>query len=115
MESNAKAIRDVLLTIGIPTNLIGFSHLSYIEELLLQNSEYTGRVSKIIYIDVAKKYNTTPACVERCIRHAIAVGWRNGNAADKERIFKNSMGSRNVPTNTQFISAVYFHLMDRPV
>lgn len=107
----ASDIQELLLDIGIPTNLLGFSYITSAIQLSLTNVEYTFRMTKLLYIDIAKKFNTSPASVERCIRHAIEVGWNCGSIELIEKIFRNSINSaRGIPTNSQFITrlCLYF-------
>lgn len=100
-------ITNLLLELGIPTNLLGFSYIVYIVKLALKNPDFNYRVSKDLYIEVAQHFGTSQCCVERCIRHAIMTGWVYGNPERKEQIFKNSINpKKGVPTNSQFISSV---------
>ena len=110
MKGNiAHDIQNLLLDIGIPTNLLGFLYLAYGMQLVLENYEYATRVSKFLYVEVASKYHTDPRSVERCIRHAISVAFTNVSSEHTS----NMLASFNkVPTNTQFISSVYFLLIN---
>lgn len=107
-KSIEKTIQATLLDIGIPANLLGFSYLTYAEQLLLNDSEYM-RNHKMLYADIAMHFKTTPRCIEGCIRNAITVCWLNSNQELKQQIFKNSVRKAH-PTNKQFIHAVFFYL-----
>lgn len=113
----AKEIQDVLLNFGIPSSLLGFAYLTYAEELILQNPAYQHHVTKLLYVDIANKFDTTPASVERCIRKAISTACVYGHYGNYDYInvlFRNSINpKRAVPTNSQFISRVYFYLINR--
>lgn len=101
----------VLLEIGIPSNLLGFSYLVYAVQLALDNDDYTFKISKGIYIDVAQHYSTSHSCVERCIRHAIMSAWTHGNSEFINEIFKHSINpKKGFPTNSQFISSICLYL-----
>lgn len=100
-------ITNLLLELGIPTNLLGFSYIVYIVKLALKNPDFNYRISKDLYIEVAQHFGTSHSSVERCIRHAIMTGWVCGNPERIEQIFKNSINpKKGVPTNSQFISSV---------
>ncbi len=104
-------IQYVLLDMGISPSLLGFTYLTYAEQLISVNEEYMKQVTKNLYVDVAKAFRTTPASVERCIRHAIAAAWALGNIETSRRYFGNSIKPyRGVPTNSQFITRTYFYL-----
>ena len=104
-------IQDVLLEIGIPSNLLGFMYITYAVQLLIRNREYLKNLSSRLYVDVAAKYNTNAACVERCIRHAISVGWTTGNIEVIHHIFKNSVNPmKGSPTNSQFLSRMFYYV-----
>lgn len=64
-----------LNSLGFPYSCRGSLYLSYI----LDNANITENVTSM-YIDVAKKYNTSPSCVERNIRTAIRLYERFSNS-----------------------------------
>lgn len=101
-------IQELLFEIGIPANLMGFTYIVTALQIALLNREYIYRMTKILYAEVAKQYEASPASVERCIKYAITVGWTCGNAECIEQIFKHSINpARGVPTNSQFITRLY--------
>ena len=53
----------------------------------VKNVEMINQVTKLLYPDIANKYNTTPSRVERAIRHAIEVAWGRGDPKVTESIF----------------------------
>mgnify|MGYP003291668549 CR=1 FL=1 len=108
---DAKEIQDLLLNIGTPTNLKGFRYITYAVQLILANPDTaTIKIVDGLYVDVAKKYNTTASSVERGIRHAIGVTWTNGNLEYIYKLFRNSINPlKGSPTNTQFIMRLYYY------
>lgn len=109
-----KEIQEALLDLGVSTSLLGFSYLTYAEQLISKNEDYIKQVTKSLYVDVAKQFRTKPASVERCIRHAIASAWMLENVDMVRRYFGNSINPyRNVPTNSQFITGIYFFLKNK--
>lgn len=104
-------IRTLLLEIGIPANLLGFTYIVYAVNLALTDSEYALCMSKQLYIEVAKHYSTSQASVERCMRHAIATGMEYGSSDLVGKIFKNSINpKKGVPTNSQFVSSLCMYI-----
>lgn len=117
MENNqirVNEIQELLLDIGIPPSLSGFQYITYAEQLALTDEEYLRHVTKLLYIDIAKKFRTKPTSVERCIRHAIGVAWTTGSIDQINSLFRNSVNpSKGTPTNSQFIARLYFYLANK--
>ena len=66
-----------------------------------------GSITKVLYPDIAKKYNTTASRVERAIRHAIEVAWSRGNIESISSLFGYTVCmSKAKPTNSEFIAMV---------
>lgn len=104
-------IQDMLLSIGIPPNIYGYAYITYAVELLLKDSEYQHYVTKGLYVDIARKYRTTPSRVERAIRHAISVAWLHGNADLIHHIFRNCVRpDKGVPSNSVFLARLYYYI-----
>lgn len=107
----SEPIQDMLLSIGIPPNIYGYAYITYAVELLLKDSEYQHYVTKGLYVDIAKKYRTTPSRVERAIRHAISVAWLHGNADLIHHIFRNCVRpDKGVPSNSVFLARLYYYI-----
>ncbi|MGN0165401.1 MAG: sporulation initiation factor Spo0A C-terminal domain-containing protein [Lachnospiraceae bacterium] len=104
-------LHEILLRIGMPPNLYGYSYIVYSMELILQNPEYLHSITKRLYIDVAKQFNTTPSRVERAIRHAISATWLYGNTDYIHKIFKNCVRSdKRTPTNSLFLARLFYYM-----
>ena len=102
-------IHRILLSIGIPPNLLGYSYILSALELIMPNPIYLHTITKGLYVDIAKKYNVTPGSVERAIRHAINTGWRFGNYRYINHIFKNCVSEEKAsPSNSVFLSVLYY-------
>ncbi len=103
-------ITEVLNSFGITPSIMGFHYIRCAIEMAVYNTELLIGITKGIYPDIAKRYNTSSSKVERAIRHAIECIWRNGNS----HIYCKTIGITNSkkPTNSQFISILteYFRL-----
>lgn len=101
-----KAISDILWEIGIPSNISGYRYIKYAIKMVITNQEGIGSVTKLIYPEIACKFNTTPSRVERAIRHAIEVAWGR-NAESNNKLFGNTINLKvGRPTNSEFIALV---------
>lgn len=106
-------IQDLLLNIGLSPATFGFQFITYAEQLILTDEKYLHHVTTMLYIDIAKKYNTTPAAVERNIRHSITSAWLHGSLKEIHKLFRNSINpEKGVPTNSQFLARLYFYFIN---
>ena len=64
-------------------------------------------ITKVLYPQVAKTFQTTPSRVERAIRHAIEVAWDRGDIDTLNSYFGYTIqNSRGKPTNSEFIAMI---------
>ena len=76
-------------------------------KLMIENSDLINAVTKILYPDVARKYQTTSSRVERAIRHAIEVAWDRGDIDTLNSYFGYTIQTnRGKPTNSEFIAMI---------
>lgn len=65
------------------------------------------QITKSLYPQIARKFNTTPSRVERAIRHAIEVAWGRGQQEIVENIFGYTISAaKGKPTNSEFIAMI---------
>ena len=75
--------------------------------IVYDRPEIVGGITKELYPEVAKKYDTTVSRVERAIRHAIEVSWNRGSWDLMEEIFGHSIDiDKAKPTNSEFIVTI---------
>ena len=64
-------------------------------------------VTKVLYPEVAKRFNTTASRVERAIRHAIEVAWDRGDLETLQKYFGYTVSNvKGKPTNSEFIAMI---------
>lgn len=100
-------VTDLLHTLGIPSHIRGFQYIR--DGILLMYNSVTpiSYITKEIYPELSKKYDTTPSRVERAIRHAIEVSWTRGDVDLMDEIFGNSLNlNRDKPTNSEYITTI---------
>ena len=105
-------LHKLLLAIGVPPNIYGYSYIIRSIELILSNPEYMHYITKGLYIDVAKDFHATPSRVERAIRHAINAAWINNDDEEfTKTIFQNCIRpNKKVPSNSVFLSRLYYYI-----
>lgn len=99
-------ITQVLKEIGIPISLRGFFYLRKAINYAINDFDILNYKTKELYPLVAKDSDTTASSVERSIRHAIEVAWKN-RIPQADDIFKDfTMGNNWKPTNGEFIAFI---------
>lgn len=94
-------IYSKLWTLGVTANYTGFFHASYAIFLAAKQPDYLLLVTKWLYPDVAKRYQTTAKAVERNIRTVIDIIWTHHPECLKQ-ISRQNLERK--PTASQFIS-----------
>lgn len=71
-------IGELLEQLGLARKEKGFERLSYAIAVTAQEFERAGSVTKLLYPDLAKHFQTTPEKIERSLRHLIEKSWEKG-------------------------------------
>lgn len=101
------SITNIIHDIGVPAHIKGYMYLREAITMVYNNIELLGSITKVLYPDIAKKYDTTASRVERAIRHAIEVAWNRGNIDSISALFGYTVSvSKAKPTNSEFIAMV---------
>ena len=118
MKDYKEVITSIIKALGISANKKGYYYLRYAIELMINDITLIDGITKVIYPNVAKAFNTTPKRVERAIRHAIETGWNRANVDFTDKLFGYSVEPNKAkPTNSEFISTIadYILLSEREV
>ncbi|HEY5561066.1 MAG TPA: sporulation transcription factor Spo0A [Clostridiaceae bacterium] len=100
-------ITAIIHEIGIPAHIKGYMFLREAITMVVNNIDLLSAITKELYPNIAKKYNTTPSRVERAIRHAIEVAWGRGQVETIDKIFGYTIhNDKGKPTNSEFIAMV---------
>ncbi|MEN1970143.1 sporulation transcription factor Spo0A [Lentibacillus sp. N15] len=101
------SITNIIHEIGVPAHIKGYMYLREAITMVYNDIELLGSITKVLYPDIAKKFNTTASRVERAIRHAIEVAWSRGNIESISALFGYTVNiSKAKPTNSEFIAMV---------
>ena len=104
LDSN---ITSIIHEVGVPAHIKGYMYLREAISMVYHDIELLGSITKVLYPDIAKKFNTTASRVERAIRHAIEVAWNRGNIDSLSAIFGYTVSvSKAKPTNSEFIAMI---------
>ena len=97
--------RNILLELGAPDHLVGHPYVIRAILLVVEDQLYINHITFGLYPQLAVEFDTTPARVERAIRHLIEVTWVRGDIDVLDKYFGNTISaSRGKPTNGEFIA-----------
>ena len=100
-------ISNIFITVGIPAHIKGYQFLREAIKMAVENPDIINSITKRLYPEVARKFDTSPSKVERAIRHAIEVAWNRGRIEALDEAFgKNVCSLDDKPTNGEFIALV---------
>lgn len=100
-------VTEILHQIGVPAHIKGYHYLRDSIIMAIETPEIINAVTKQLYPNVAKDYNTTSSRVERAIRHAIEVAWDRGDVDILNSYFGYTIhNTRGKPTNSEFIAMI---------
>lgn len=97
----------LLQQLGVPAHLSGYYYLRSAIMISYQESNSVSSVTKLLYPEIAKDFDTTQQKVERGIRNAIEVGWKNGNPDFFQKEFGYATGTKSRrPSNSEYIARI---------
>ena len=96
---------DILLRMGIPASVKGLTYICDAVELFDTDPYYPDGKICSLYMDIAKKNNTTASRVERAIRHAFETALTKGN----QELLDKYLDTANTK-NSNLLRSLYFRL-----
>lgn len=100
-------ITTLLHEVGVPAHIRGYLYLREAITMVYKNVEVLAGITKVLYPEIARRYQTTASRVERAIRHAIEVAWLRGNVDAISDIFSYTISyHKSKPTNSEFIAII---------
>lgn len=106
-KSLEEKITEIIHDVGVPAHIKGYQYLRESILMSIEDMDMLNSVTKVLYPEVAKKFQTTPSRVERAIRHAIEVAWSRGKVETIEEMFGYTVSQgKGKPTNSEFIALI---------
>ncbi len=100
-------VTNIIHEIGVPAHIKGYQYLREAIIIAVGDMEVINAITKVLYPQVAKAFQTTPSRVERAIRHAIEVAWDRGDLDTLQRFFGYTVSNtKGKPTNSEFIALI---------
>lgn len=112
MENTEVRISKLFKEMGITPAILGHGYLKEAITMVIADKTVLYSVTKILYPEIAKKFNTTASRVERAIRHAIEKSALNANIDLIQEIFGYTISvEKGKPANSEFIASVAEYLV----
>lgn len=107
-QNNIEAlVTNIIHEIGVPAHIKGYQYLREAIIIAVNDMDVINAITKVLYPQVAKTFQTTPSRVERAIRHAIEVAWDRGDLDTLQRFFGYTVSNtKGKPTNSEFIALI---------
>lgn len=100
-------VTSVIHDLGVPAHIKGYHYIRTAIMMVVENMDMLNYITKRLYPEIAKKYQTTASRVERAIRHSIEVAWTRGHQETMNEIFGYTIHTyKGKPTNSEFIAMV---------
>ena len=100
-------VTGIIHEIGVPAHIKGYQYLREAIIIAVNDMDVINAITKVLYPQVAKRFDTTPSRVERAIRHAIEVAWDRGDLDTLQRFFGYTVSNtKGKPTNSEFIALI---------
>ncbi len=108
-KAGSAKISEMIGKFGIRPSLKGYSYLKFAIPYILENRYVMDAITKELYPEIARKFNTQPKSVERDIRHCIDISWKT-SANKYNETFGYEFKKR--PTNKEFIHAIIDYITE---
>ena len=106
-QSIETLVTGIIHEIGVPAHIKGYQYLREAIIIAVNDMDVINAITKVLYPQVAKRFDTTPSRVERAIRHAIEVAWDRGDLDTLQRFFGYTVSNtKGKPTNSEFIALI---------
>lgn len=91
--------------VGITANVKGYHYLRDAILMVYKDFDLISRLTSDLYVNIARKYGSTPQCVERAMRHAIETAFGRADLSVLQSFFGYTiLDTKGKPTNGEFIA-----------
>ena len=100
-------VTAIIHEVGVPAHIKGYQYLREAILIAVKDMDVINAVTKVLYPEVAKRFDPTASRVERAIRHAIEVAWDRGDLETLQHYFGYTVSNaKGKPTNSEFIAMI---------
>lgn len=107
---NEEITQRILNELGLSARYYGYFYTLQAIELISKDESLLTQTTKVLYVDIAQIYSTTPVCVEKNIRYCIDIIWKYTDEYSDliQQIFGHNYLNRK-PSNKVFLELLYNH------
>lgn len=100
-------VTEFIHELGVPAHIKGYHYLRTAIMMVVKDMDLLNYITKELYPEIAKAYQTTSSRVERAIRHSIEVAWTRGKPQTMNEVFGYTINTgKGKPTNSEFIAMI---------
>lgn len=100
-----KRIESILIELGIPPGIKGFSYIRKGLEIILENPNERIKLCDCLYVDIANEFNSENYKVERAVRYAIS------RVDTESEAFKKYVAITDMTAST-FLYTLAYHILE---
>lgn len=104
---NELIVKNILRQLRLGRRYSGYDYIVFALGLMFFKKDFITCMSKVLYLTIAQSHNTSAMCVEKNIRNAIDVIWKN---EENKILIEKYFGSayvNNRPSNKEFLCLLY--------
>lgn len=101
---------ELLQNLGLKKMYKGCEYIISSMEYMHQNEKYYAPITKVLYVEIAKDFNTSSLCVEKNMRSMIRIIWEK---EDNKELLSEIFGCDNLekrPSNLKFLTFLYQYI-----
>ena len=106
---DVEIVRDILKRFNITALYQGYDYTIHAVKITLKDRDCLRFVTKQLYPEIAREYNTSWKCVERDIRTVVEIVWKNGGKEFFYEFTGEYIESR--PRNAKFLELMAEYIM----
>ena len=100
-------ISNIFISIGIPPHIRGYHYLREGVKIAVKNPVSINSITKVLYPEIAKAFDSSSTKVERAMRHAIESAWSRGKMENLNTFLGIKVYTKGQkPTNGEFIALI---------
>lgn len=104
-------VTGTLRELNVPARMKGATYLKYGLCRAVTDKSALDLITKILYPEIARRYNSLPHRVEKAMRNAIEVSWKSCDRETRAKYFGYAAAEREVkPSNKEFMGAIADYL-----
>ncbi|MGN0162081.1 MAG: sporulation initiation factor Spo0A C-terminal domain-containing protein [Candidatus Ornithomonoglobus sp.] len=103
--STDRLVTEYIEELGVPAHTKGYNYLKTAIIMVVNNIDLLNNITKLLYPEIARIYQTESSRIEPAIGHAIEIAWTHGEPQKMDELFGYSINTgMGKPTEQEFIA-----------